>query len=284
MTLLADAPTAPIQEANLVHRPYHDRGDLLLFNPWLADLMLSIRQGHNPVTTRSTPNARPATVYASIAWKGPQGHWRRFHSEGGRYHCPPISPGTPVFDLDTQETWCNLVDKLLTAISYNCHLTARCHEGHAVLSWDRASHGNTPTIVLNPDDRITHYRDWPRYLPEHLEPPTTPLVPLSPFYDHLKPLHRGHNAPNRLRDDSPPPPTCQLDACPNPAPYNALDHRGQDEGPLCNFHLYGPDGFVHRPAFLTFRQWRDHTLQTEHQMLPIELAAHRDRAARWSAN
>ena len=284
MTLPATPGTTPIQEARIIHRPYQHHRSILAFNHHLVSLMLAIRDGQSPVITRSSTLTRPGNARASISWKTPQGEWSRFHSEDGQYHHPHTTDGTLVADLDTQAPWCDLVDKLLTAITRNCHVKTSSAGRIATLSWDRASHGNTPTILLTPGDRMAVYRDWPSTLPEHLEPPHTPIAPASPFYDHIKPLHRDYVLHVQTQHQTDTPATCQVVTCPNIAQYNALDHRGHNEGPLCNYHLYGPGGFAHRPPFQTFRQWLSRTLETQTAMHPLEHAAHQQRVSRWTTH
>ena len=259
------------------------------FNPHIADLMLAIRANRPTVITHSSSKTKLGQKLASFSWKTTTGQWDSFQLKGENFHCQAIEENTIVAEIDTPESWCDLVDKLLNAIVHNCHVQALNLNGTAVLSWDRASHGNTPTIVLHPDDSIENYYDWPYFLPEHLEPKHTNPVPDSIFYDHIKqtqPPH-VHNRPftwdtaYQSRDELLP--TCQVQPCGNLSDYNALDHRHFDHGPLCNYHLYGPRGYATtRQPYQEFTDWLKATNRELSSLIALELHHEQLRAQNWS--
>ena len=281
--------SVPTMRANLI-RTHHEPDSAMEFNSHIADLMLAIRAGRPTVATRSSTRTKLGQQIASFAWKNESGRWDRFHLDRDQYYYQPFEPGTEVAALDTQERWCDLVDKLLTAITYNCFITARTIDGRAVLSWDRASHGNTPTIVLHADDTIESFYQWPEYLPEHLEPKATPPVLAHCFYDHHKPLHLPHvtrtsepTGETYLDPRWPTLPPCLVTLCPNRASYNAPLPRGDSfQRPVCNHHLYGPAGYTAtRQPYQTLSAWLGTVNQQLDSLTPMELFAAQQRASKW---
>ena len=279
-------PTATAKLIRAAHTPRD-----LDFNPQIADLMLAIRAGRPTVISRSSARTRTGQRQASLSWKTDRGTWNRFQSDEGRFYCEPFTPGTHATDLDTDEPWSHLVDKLLDAITHNWHVHTYLLDNVAVLSWDRASHGNTPTVILHPDDTLHDFYNWPEYLPEHLEPRNTPVTPARAFQDNVKTAFRSpaRNHPYTqetiFKDPKSLLPPCQIFPCPNAADYNALDPRGYDHGPLCNYHLYGPTGYVQdRRPFEEFRTWLSRTNHLIALMTPLALHAETERARRWTGH
>ena len=279
----------PTAEASLAVLP-HNPDQLKSFNHYIASLMLSIRAGHKPVLARSSSHTKTGNQLASISWNTACGS-SRLYLKGSQIQAEPALPqNTLAVTIDDPGHWFNDVDKLLNAVANNCFVKTYLLDGAAVLSWDRASHGNTPTIILFPDGRIQSYYDWPIFLPEHLEPRHTEMVRAPLTYDHIKtpPKHTAPNHPftwEALYTTDPPLPDCQIPSCPNKADYNALDPRDEDQGPLCNYHLYGPEGYVqtHLP-YEDFAAWLSRTTTRLHHLSPMERCAHNQRAAAWKAH
>ena len=290
VTYVDTTRTSPTFETKLVYR-LHEPQDFLGFNPHIADLMLAIRAGRPTVITHSTSLSTTRNRFASFSWKTQKGDWNAFWSQHDNYNCADIPDGTPVTDLDTNKSWSSDVDKLLSAIVENCHVRTHLRDGAAILSWDRASHGNTPTIILHPDDRVENYYNWPEFLPEHLEPKhTNPSYDSSPYLDHSRrprlpevETNHPHTYASLFADRSSFLPECQIPTCGCPADYRALDNRRTDNGPLCNYHLYGPHGYATtRQSFQKFQDWLDVTNQRISSLTALELRAEQDRAARWT--
>lgn len=275
----------PIDQAQLVQTK-HQPVRYLEFNPHIADLMLAIRAGRPTVITKSSTRQD----IASFAWKTAAGAWNSFFEDNERYCCQSIEKGTHVFDIDTPNPWSSLVDKLISAIKGNCYIHTRLIDGAAVLSWDRSSHGNTPTIVLYPNNLIANYYNWPSHLPEHLEPKETPYHLHPNSFEHVKPFRpailpyqpatqqelfkAGH--PDLAAQ-------CRIEPCTTNAPNHAVDPRNTAHGPLCNYHLYGPNGYLNtRQPYQEFANWLSKTNSVLADMNALELHAELRRARDWS--
>ena len=277
----------PVEEARLVRGPYTPRPHCE-FNHRLASLMVAISAGRATLITRSSTLTQVGNARSNFAWKTEDNSWDQFTSLNGRYSCGETQPGTTVTDLDTEESWSNIVAHLLTAINYNAFVTARRIDDMAVLSWDRASHGNTPTVVLHPSGLVQHFYNWPEFLPEHLEPKQTPFIEsyAPSYYDHAKrraPQPSGtRHYPGTGPYGVPVLPDCHIRYCPNQAEQNPLDLREAEQEPTCNYHLYGAAGYFQtRLPYQEFQEWQAQTVQGLSALCPLELHAEIQRAQEW---
>ena len=153
-----------------------DRLDHHADNPFqrqLASLMFTVRAQlplqmvRVPHDSTHKPPTYPRAAYIALKWIDPHGHYRGIVSvdSAGRYwpENPPLS-GPGIVDQY------NTCDKLIDAINYHYDIQARVtSSGDAILTWDRASHGNTPAIILTPDDIVHTYYEAPLYVRELLD-------------------------------------------------------------------------------------------------------------------
>ena len=275
-------------QGKLIRTPYQGQEDQQ-FNHHITSLMLAIRENRRIVTTRSSTRTKTGKTLASVSWKTPTGTWNSFVLEGSQFYCQGTEENARITGIHGEEPWLSLADKLLTAINENCYVSTHLLEGSAV-PWDRASHGNTPTIVLDNQDNFHDYYNWPNNLPAHLEPKHTPATTNTKLLDHFKPLRPQvfPTPPNTERDsfqerDPSTLPTCETDHCQAKAFHPAVDERNWNHGQICNYHLYGPRGYAQtKQDYPEFKDWLKETNRRLANMLSLELHAEKQRALNWS--
>ena len=279
----------PKYQGKLIRTPYQGQEDQQ-FNHHITSLMLAIRGNRRIVTTRSSTRTKTGKARASVSWKTPTGAWNSFILESSQFYCQGTEEDAKITSIDGEEPWLSLADKLLTAINENCYVSTHLLEGSAVLSWDRVSHGNTPTIVLDHQDNFHDYYNWPYHLPAHLEPKHTPETTNTKLLDHFKPLRpqavpAPPNTECHLFQEQDPSTlsNCETDHCPATAFRPAVDERNWNHGQFCNYHLYGPRGYAQtKQDFPEFKDWLKETNHRLANMLPLELHAEKQRALTWS--
>lgn len=131
----------------------------------MANLMLNIRHG-NPLQIRRLPNsslyqAQPTSraAYVALDWTDPAGQPRYIVSVNatGQYWAENPPPDGPAI-----KDRYSVFDKILDAVNYHYDIrTFVDDQGSAVLTWDRASHGNCPAVVLTAEDLILTYYHAP---------------------------------------------------------------------------------------------------------------------------
>ena len=135
------------------------------FERALASLMLSIRAGQSiqmmrvPHSSHHKPATYERAAYLALQWIDPAGQPRRVVSvdSAARYW-----PENPPPDGPAITDRYSVFDKMLDAVNYHYDIqTFVDHAGDAVLIWDRASHGNTPAVILTPDNQVMTYYEAP---------------------------------------------------------------------------------------------------------------------------
>ena len=139
----------------------------------LASLMLSIKANQPMQVVRlehSSLHKHPdhhRAAYVAIKWTDPNQQPRAvvYVDSASRYwaeHPPTEHPGI-------NDTY-SVFDKLIDAVNYHYDIqTFVDDDGNAVLTWDRASHGNCPAIILTPDNEVLTYYDAPQQTKERLD-------------------------------------------------------------------------------------------------------------------
>lgn len=135
------------------------------FDQALASLMLSIRAGQSiqmvrvPHSSRHKPDTCGRAAYLALQWIDPTGQPRGVVSvESAARYWPQNPPPEGPAITDRYSVF----DKVLDAVNYHYDIqTFVDHAGDAVLIWDRASHGNTPAVILTPDNQVMTYYEAP---------------------------------------------------------------------------------------------------------------------------